>query len=136
MVFLPLVFLQICKCVSSLYNLQLILFTSSLVISPSNQCKQDFIKFSDYIFSFSVYNYLLFTFQLLRSNPNSSLHYSMSLIPRIHQISGGGREPMYIIPSLSNSQGGTELKWLSQFAKARSLPNAQSVLQHTAGKRK
>lgn len=60
----------------------------------------------------------------------------MSLIPRIHQISGGDWEPMYIIPSLSNSQGGTELKWLSQFAKARSLPNAQSVLQHTAVKRK
>lgn len=67
---------------------------------------------------------------------NSSLHYSMRLIPRIHQFSGTDREPMYIISSLSNSQGGTELKWLSHFAKATSLPNAQPVLQHTAVKRK
>lgn len=44
--------------------------------------------------------------------------------------------PWYIIPSLSNSQGGTELKWLRQFAKAISLPNARSVLEHTAVKRK
>lgn len=43
---------------------------------------------------------------------------------------------MYMIPSLSNGQGGTEFKWLSWFAKATSLPNAQPVLQHTDVKRK
>lgn len=60
----------------------------------------------------------------------------MSLIPRIHQHYGTDREPMYIIPSLSNSQGETEVNWLSWFAEATSLPNAQPVLQHTDVKRK